>query len=163
MRDDELSPTLRRAYEAEPETAEASDALWARTRGALRQRGLLSRRRGSGPRWSAAAWMAAASFAGGIVVGVLLDGGSPPVPAPPATGEAVAPAVAAERAQAAGTDYALAIESLVASLDQASAGEVETGREVVRSALEAHAATARPLWSEAPGPGGADEEGLIWF
>lgn len=166
MRHDEPSPALRRAYEAEPETAEPSDALWGRTRNALAERGLLRRGRPSGPRWSVAAWMAAASFAGGILIGTLLDGGA----ADPGTSpEALDPILAAERAQAAATEYAIAVATLVRSLDAASAREMATGREVVRSASRAHAASARPLLagasetlgeSTAAGPA---EDPVIWF
>lgn len=162
MRDDEPGPVLRRAYDEEPGTAEPSARLWERTARSLRERGLLRERRAPGPRWSVAALMAAASFAGGIVVGALALGDETGPVAP--TPEALEPALAAERAQEAATEYAMAVEALVRSLDRASVGEVATGREVVRSARRAHAASERPLLVERPDPGAsAAAEAVIGF
>jgi hypothetical protein len=160
--DDGIPPILRDAYEAAPDIAEPSDALRMRTLRALRRRGLL--RSTSRPRthgWIAAALVGAA-FLGGYAVG---RGGEPlPISGPgnPPELRSDDPAHMAELAQGTGTAYALALVTLVESLDRASAAEVATAHAVLRSATEAQAEPLRLLLGPSE-PSTFDGEPVVWF
>jgi len=170
MHDDDPGDVLRDAYRHIPERVEPSPFLWRRTRAALRQQGLLR-----APVWPRrgliGAGVLAASLAGfalGLGVG-RADHAPPPVSTAAALSD---PLVAAQLVQETGTVHAIALETLVRSLQQSrpagvAPGDVALGQQVMLAAARAQATALRRLVS----PGLAAEvattpasaQPVIWF
>jgi len=160
--DDGIPHILRDAYEAAPDTAAPSVDLRMRTLRALRRRGLLRWTWRPGKHGWIAAALVGAAFLGGYALG---RGGEPPPisgPGNPPELRSDDPAHMAELAQGTGTTYALALVTLVESLDQASAAELATARAVLRSATAAQAEPLQLLLGPSD-PATFDGEPVVWF